>query len=199
MTEYRIRKREPLCAVSGEPFAPGDVVVSAIFEEGESFVRRDMHERHFGDPDAAFCYWKTTQPEPPPEQHRLDFDQAADFLTKLLREADPSREGLVYTLALLLARKRRVKIKATHRLPDGELLEVLIPGDEEDTLHSVRAPRLDEGRIDALQAEIAELFDLPGRAAPEPQRPEPQRPESQHPESQHPEPQPSAAPETDAG
>jgi hypothetical protein len=170
MTEYRIRKRAPACMVSGRPFESGDVVVSAIYPdpESEGFVRRDVLESEFVADGSAFSFWKTVHEEESKEDRRVDLDLALTFLDRLLREADPAREGLVYTLTLLLSRKRRVKIKETRQLPDGELLTVLVPGAEDDQLVQVRAPVLDDEKVASLQSQLAELFDFGEESSSEP-------------------------------
>ncbi|MHC4817022.1 MAG: hypothetical protein ACYTF8_03025 [Planctomycetota bacterium] len=162
MAEYKIGKRARVCCVCGEAFAPGDAIVSAIYRgpDGE-FERRDMRETHF-DPatEEPFCHWRSTEPEPAEPAHRLDYDLALSFFDRLLHEADPARDGLVYTLALLLSRKRRVKIRESRRLPEGDLLKVLVRRPEEDDEVSVRAPRLSDDDVDGLQAELEKLFDF---------------------------------------
>jgi hypothetical protein len=165
VTEFKIRRRADTCSVSGRPFLPGDVVVSVITEDGEGFLRRDMHEECFAqEKGEPFCVWRSRQPEPPAPKQALDYDFARTFFDRLVREADPAREALVYALTLLLSRKRRVRIRETRRLPEGELLRVVVPRDEEDDVVSVRAPRLNDEQIDALQAELEGLFDLPSAA-----------------------------------
>ena len=159
MADYKIRKRATECEVSGKVFEPGDVIVSAIYEDGEEFVRKDMTEECFAKEEhASFCFWRSRHPEPPAPQQRLDYDLAQTFFDRLVREADPAREGLVYTLTLLLSRKRRVKIKETRRLPEGDLLGVVVPRPEEDELVQVRAPHLTSDEVDDLQTELATLF-----------------------------------------
>ena len=91
-----------------------------------------------------------------------------DELGALLREADPAREGLVYTLTLLLSRKRRVKIRESRHLPEGDLLQVLVRRAEEDDEVSVRAPRLSDDDVDGLQAELEKLFDFGGNGTSQP-------------------------------
>jgi hypothetical protein len=163
MSEYKIARRARVCAVSGQPFAPGDVIVSVIHEEPQGFVRRDVREEHLASlPGAPFCVFRTKEPPPPPPARRVDYDLAQQFLDRLLREADPAREPLVYALTLLLSRKRRLKILETRRLPDGELLHVAVPRAEEDEIVQVRAPRLTPEQETLLQQEIARLFDFGG-------------------------------------
>jgi hypothetical protein len=171
VAEYEIGGRARVCAATGEPFDEGSMVVSAIYLEGDAFVRRDYAADRFPGPEEAFSVWKSQIPiKAEEEQFKLDFDLAGGFLEKLVAEADPQREGLVYVLTLLLSRKRRVKILKTAALPEGEqLLTVRIRGAEEDQEVQVRAPRLDAETVAALQQELAELF---GFAEPEPE-PEP--------------------------
>jgi hypothetical protein len=170
MAEYKIGKRARVCCVSGEAFAPGDVIVSAIYLGPDgAFERKDMRAAHF-DPaaDQPFCHWRSTEPEPTETPHKLDYDLALSFFDRLLREADPAREGLVYTLTLLLSRKRRVKIRESRRLPDGDLLRVAVRRAEEDDEVSVRAPRLSDEDVDGLQAELERLFDFGGNGESQP-------------------------------
>jgi hypothetical protein len=174
VSEYKITRRAHVCAVSGKPFEPGDTIVSVIHEEPQGFVRRDVREEHLGTlAGEPFCIFRTEQPPPPPPARRIDYELAQEFLDRLLREADPVREPLVYALTLLLSRKRRVKILKTNRLPEGDLLDVLIPRAEEDERVNVRAPRLSPEEESVLQQELARLFnfeqatpDAPDAAAP---------------------------------
>jgi len=167
MAGYRIGKRARVCCISGEAFEPGDRIVSAIYQgpDGE-FERRDMRDAHFDPASRPFCHWRSTEPDPAEPGQRLDYDLALRFFDRLRSEADPAREGLVYTLTLLLSRKRRVKIEESRRLPEGDLLRVRVRRAEEDDEVSVRAPRLSDEDVDGLQAELERLFDFgaPGAA-----------------------------------
>jgi len=169
LSEFKISRRAPVCAISGKPFEPGDVIVSVIHEELKGFVRRDVREENLaaieGEP---FCVFRTKQPPPPPPAKRIDYDLAREFLDRLLRDADPAREPLAYALTLLLSRKRRVKILETRRLPEGDLLRVAIPRAEEDEIVQIRAPALTPEQEAALQQEIARLFNFDSREAQEP-------------------------------
>jgi hypothetical protein len=174
VSEFRIARRAQVCAISGKPFEPGDAIVSVIHEEPQGFVRRDVREEHLGSIGGQpFCIFRTEQPPPPPAARRIDYELAQEFLDRLLREADPAREPLVYALTLLLSRKRRVKILETRHLPEGDLLLVLIPRAEEDEKVKVRAPRLSPEQETALQQEIARLFNFDPGEAPEPPPPAP--------------------------
>ena len=167
MSSYKLTKRAPVCAVSETPFAHGDEIVSAIYpepDEGEGFVRRDMLASHFTQDPAPYSHWRTVHVVEAKPDHKLDYSLALDFFRKLVAEADPARENLTYTLALLLVRKRRLKLGASRSLPEGDLLEVIAKGEEEDETIQVRAPRMTPEQVDAVQLELAGLF---GFAMPE--------------------------------
>jgi hypothetical protein len=177
VTEFRITRRAPVCAVSGKPFEPGDTIVSVIHEEPQGFVRRDVREEHLGEIQGEpFCVFRTKQPPPPPPAKRIDYELAQQFLDRLLKDADPVREPLVYALTLLLARKRRVRITETRRLPECDLLVVRIPRAEEDEIVQVRAPRLTPEEEAALQREIAKLFHFDVEEPEEASKPPPPGP-----------------------
>jgi hypothetical protein len=156
---YKFGGRAKVCGVCEGTFDPGDRIVSAVHPEGEGFARRDVHEGCFKGKEEAFSFWYSTLPESSEQQQKLDLNLARDFLAKLIREADERRAGLVYTLTLLLSRKRRVKILETKRDRGAEVLSVLMPGDEEDETHTVPVPILDAAEVDRIQAEIELLFE----------------------------------------
>jgi len=170
VNEFRLQKRSAACGKCERPFEAGATIVSLIRELGdEGFERTDLCEACSADAAAgAYSVWRAQQPAPPEDPHRLDFDLALEFFDRLVREADPAREGLVYTLTLLLSRKRRVKIRETRRVKDGEILSVVLPRAEEDETVSVRAPRLTNEDVDRLQGDLARLFGFaPEAASPE--------------------------------
>ena len=158
MAEYKIGKRARACMACEKEFGPGDAIVSAIYESGEEFTRRDVCEACFPEGRDCYSHWLTREQPVPEDPHRLDYNLALTFLDRLLWEADPARAGLTYVLALLLSRKRRVKIRETRQLPEGELLLVDVRRPEQDERVQIRAPRLAEGEEDRLQAELEELF-----------------------------------------
>ena len=158
MMNYKIGSRAKACGVCEGKFDPGDRIVSAVYAEGEGFERRDVHEGCFEGKEDAFSFWHSTLPESGEQQQTLDLNLARDFLARLIREGDERRAGLVYTLTLLLSRKRRVKILETKRDRGSEVMSVLVPGDEEDETHAVPVPTLDAEEVDRIQAEIEILF-----------------------------------------
>ena len=157
----KLDRRAGACLECAKEFAGGDTIVSAVFraEGQEEFVRRDLCSACFEAAEAEpFSVWRGTHPPPVEDQHRVDFDLALRFLAKLVEEPEEGREGLVYVLALLLSRKRRIKVLETRRTAGGETLVVSVPGDEEDAVVEIEAPTITPEAVDRVQAQLAELF-----------------------------------------
>ena len=160
MAEYKLGRRNTECAATGEPFAEGEEIVSAIFEGDEGFERRDYKAAAFTGDEGAYSFWRAHIPVKQEEAQRLDYDLALEFLRNLIREDDPEHAGLRYVLALLLGRKRRLKLKGFARKGGDEVLNLELRGDEEDEALSLPVPALDDAAREALQAELNRLFGI---------------------------------------
>jgi hypothetical protein len=160
VAEYKLGRRNPECAGTGEPFVEGEEIVSAIFGTDEGFERRDYKAAAFEGVEGAYSFWRGRIPVKEEDAHVLDFDLALDFFRKLVAENDPEQAGLRFLLGLLLGRKRRLKLKGFSRKGDREVLNLVIRGDEEDEPVSVDVPELDAEAQAALQAELNRLFGI---------------------------------------
>ena len=167
MAVWKVARLGRISSLTGEPFPPDSAVVTALFgdeeESGEDkvrgtgFVRRDYlveeatEERLAG----AFCVWHTrTASEKPASQRPLDLAMAREFLQRLLDEGSPERAPVGLALALLLMRKRRLRLV---RQGDG-WLEACWP--HEKAVVRIPSPELTEADTEALEQEIQRLFDL---------------------------------------
>lgn len=167
MAVWRISKLGRVSSLTGEPFPPDTMVVTALFGEeedagedkvrGTGFTRRDYLEAEATEERlaGAFCVWRTrTPPEVPASARPLDLGMAREFLERLLGEATEERAPVAMALALLLLRKRRLRLVGQG---DG-WLEVCWPGEKKTV--RIPAPDLTEAETEALEQEIKRLFDL---------------------------------------
>ena len=131
MPTWKVARPTKVCALSGRPLPPDAAVVAALFgvpEEvsedkvlGAGLVRKDFLVEG-NDPAAleaalkeAYCHWHTkTPPEHPGKAHRLDLGLARELLERLRAEGDPARAPVIWTLALLLVRKRQLQLVKEH-------------------------------------------------------------------------------------
>ena len=167
MAVWKVARLGRISSLTGEALPPDTAVVTALFGDeeesgedkvrGSGFVRRDFlvaeatEERLTG----AFCVWHTrTASEKPASQRPLDLAMAREFLQRLLVEGDPERAPVSLALALLLMRKRRLRL-----VRQGEgWLEARWPN--EKAVVRIPAPELTEADTEALEQEIQRLFDL---------------------------------------
>lgn len=167
MAVWKLPRRARVSSLTGEPFPPDTAIVTALYGEeeevgedkvrGAGFTRRDYREDEATPErlEGAYCVWHTrTPPEKPEEARRLDLGMAREFLERLLREGDEARRPVTLALALILVRKRRLRLVAEH----GDELEVAWPRTSES--FRIPAPPLTEADAEALEQELQRLFDL---------------------------------------
>ncbi|MDA1196086.1 MAG: hypothetical protein O2894_13025, partial [Planctomycetota bacterium] len=171
MAVWKVQRLGRVSTLTGEPFPPDVEILTALFGDdeevgedrvrGTGFVRRDYlleeatEERLAG----SFCRWRTRTAAPVPEEaKRFDLGMAREFLQRLLVEGREDRAPVCLTLALLLARKRRLTIEDQ----DATTLTCRWPGEKE--MFVVPAPLLSEAEAEALQQDIMRLFgfETPG-------------------------------------
>jgi hypothetical protein len=153
------------CASCGGAFAPGTIVVSSLYEvpddDAVPFDRRDHCGTCFdGDADTGspFSWWRSEVPQPEDKKAAFDLGVAREFLVRLLGESDPERASLRYLLALLLMRKRIVRVVEHFTDERGEMMSVRLPPDE--AVHEIACPEIDEDETLALRDQLGKLFDL---------------------------------------
>jgi hypothetical protein len=151
--EWKISKRGRSCSVCQREFKSEEVLYSGIAEIDGKFTRRDVCVSCWGQKPELFSFWKTQMPRR--EVKRLeDINAMQEFFKKLLEKPseDPSRQKITYLTALLLARKRRIRLAGSkdgrlriEKTWDGEAIEIADPiiADEE---------------LEALKQQMEQLF-----------------------------------------
>jgi hypothetical protein len=159
---WRIGHRGGACSACAEPLRPGSEAVSAIYAAGDVFERRDFCGACFQAPEkraTPFSWWSAVVPEPEKKKAVFDLGVAKEFLQRLLRDQDPSRDSLRYLLALMLMRKRGVVLVGQNQTDAGEVMVVRVPPDDE-TVHELKVVDLDEAETERLREELGKLFQL---------------------------------------
>jgi hypothetical protein len=153
--EWKISKRGRACCFCSRDFRSEEEHVSGIVEAGGRFERRDCCLPCFDRKPELFSYWKTRMPKR--EERRLeDLNAMTEFFKKLLEKPsdDPARQKIASLTALLLARKRRVKILASR---DGKLR--IEKGWDGETAE-IPDPPISDAELADLRTHMEELFDL---------------------------------------
>jgi hypothetical protein len=158
-TDWRIGKKGQACAGCGTAFPFETPFHSAIWVEAESFRRRDLCEACFrAEPAAPYSHWLTAIPRPGDHRRAFDLGLAAEFLRRLAAEEDPDRAPLAHLLALLLVRKRIVRLTDLPRGDGGPRARVEFHDGHEPL--EIPAPILSEEDVPALREELGHLLDL---------------------------------------
>ena len=163
---WKLARLGRVSSLTGEVFPPETPIVTALFGEevehedgvrGTGFVRKDFAVAEATDEllEGAYCTWRTQTPSADPEEaRRLDLQLAREFLERLLREGDEARAPVCMTLALLLARKRKLNVVEQH---DDHLI-ARWPREKET--FRVPAPEVGEADAEVLQQDLVRLFEL---------------------------------------
>jgi hypothetical protein len=154
MTDYQIQPNTRRCSITGRELRPGERVYSVLLEEAGRFTRRDYGAEVWnGPPDDAFSFWAgrviapDTRKRPP-----IDDEMLFDCFSRLEDQLEESRVRFRYVLALLLMRRKRLRLDST-RTEDGR--EVLMFRDVRTVARfAVVNPQLSDVELESVQDEV---------------------------------------------
>jgi hypothetical protein len=149
------------CSVSGKVFSEGEEFYSALKEEGETFVRVDYSPECWDELEKKdfFSFWRTKlQKSDGKKKNRLVIDVEAfyTFFRSLENEQKESRKLFRYLIALILVRKRVLRLDEIEKSPDGEALILFDSRQKQECSVSVCAAS--EEALVAAQEELNQIF-----------------------------------------
>lgn len=158
MTDYQIQPNTRRCSISGRQLLPGEKFFAVLVEEGDGFVRHDYSSESWqGPPANAFSFWAGHVP-PPEESNRPKFDDEMlmDCFQRLEGEAEPRKVSFRYVVALLLMRRRRLKVDSSSKdaAPDTLCLRCTRTG----TAYQVTDPKLSEEELEKVQEDVFQVL-----------------------------------------
>jgi hypothetical protein len=167
--DWEIKSRSEQCALTGKPFVEDEEFYTLLFQEQEGLRRMDVsltaHNGMNDEEQSPLSSWKSHfKPSPPAEAEAVGKQDAESELRRLLDKGDSETASLCRILALLLERKRMLKLRERIQ-QDGQALLVY---EHTDTQESFIVPDVDFklSELDSLRAEILEnteskLFNVP--------------------------------------
>jgi hypothetical protein len=155
--DYEVQRCSRHCAVTGRDLVAGEEYYSVLTAEGAELVRRDFSkEAWIGPPEGAIGWWKSRIPTPDAKRmHWAPNEVMLQFFEQL--EAQPDRQDMRYVLALLLVRRRVMRLEEEEHDEQGRELMVLYCPRREAT-YQVPVVVPDEARIQQIQEELARLL-----------------------------------------
>ncbi len=154
--DYEIHKSTRHCAATGRELKPGEAFYSVLKRSGAELVREDFSAEVWdAAPADALAWWKSHVPSPDakrihwaPNDVMLHlFDQLAD---------QPDQADLRYVLALLLIRRRVMRLEDTEKGEGAEEMVLYCPRREAEYRVTTAPPS--ELRIAEIQQELARLL-----------------------------------------
>jgi hypothetical protein len=153
--EWKIDRRGRACSLCGRAFGSEEEHYSGIVEAGPAFERRDLCLPCWDRKPELFSFWRTRTPRHV-ERKLENLAAMVEFFKKLLASPleEPTRQKIAYLTALLLARKRRVKLAGSR----GGRLRVEKSWDGETV--EIPEPPIGDGELDDLRVQMERLFEV---------------------------------------
>jgi hypothetical protein len=174
MTEWNIQSRAHACEACGRGFHDQEHYHTLLFDEKAAFRRLDVcqacWQKQFSDGardrKGFISYWQGIYEAPAPSPDPIQKETAESLLRKIIELNDPHFMPSAYILAVMLERKRLLKIKEQlHR--DGQRIFIYEQPKTGDVF-TVVDPNLQLNQLEAIQRDGAALLehglDSPGTA-----------------------------------
>jgi hypothetical protein len=162
MIDYEIQRCSRRCAATDRELNVGEVCYSVLVPEGAAIVRRDYAAEAWpGPPDTAIGWWQTTIVDPQAGRlHWAPSDVMLNYFERL--RDDQASEDARYVLALLLVRRRVLRVEEYAKDDLGREILVLYCGRSEAEYRVAEVMPTPE-RAAAIQQQLAELLQTHGR------------------------------------
>jgi len=157
MIDYEVQRCTRHCAASGRELQPGETFYSTLTTEGAQVVRHDYSlEAWHGPPEGVLGWWRAHMPQRNASKlHWAPNDVMLELLENL--ESLPEKQDMRYVLALLLIRRRVVRLEETEHDERGREISVLYCPRREATYRVVTDIPSEE-RTAEIQDELARLL-----------------------------------------
>jgi hypothetical protein len=165
MTEWNIQSRAHACGACGRGFHDQEQYHTLLFDEKAGFRRLDVcqacWQKQFSDGardrKGFVSYWQGVYEAPAPATDPIQKETAESLLRKIIELNDPHFIPSAYILAVMLERKRLLKIKEQlHR--DGQRIFIYEQPKSGD-LFTVVDPNLQLNQLEAVQHDVAALLE----------------------------------------
>jgi len=158
MTEYAIQPLSLRCARTGRELKPGEAYYSVLSESPDGFVRTDCcAEAWTGPPEGAIGFWRSVVPQGTKERRTvIDASVLMDCFVRLTESEDDYKRNFRFILALLLLRRKALKLVGTSREVNRDILVLRVPASDEE--YRVVNPDMSEEQLAAMQSEVEKML-----------------------------------------
>ena len=165
MNEWNIQSRAHACEACSQPFADKQPYHTLLLDEPPVLRRSDICEPCWQKQSADttrnqagfISHWQGIFEVPPPVVDAIHKETAETVLRKLIEQNDPRHAPAAYILAVMLERKRILKVKEQlHR--DGQRIFVYEQPKTGD-IFTIADPNLHLDQLEQVQHDVAQLLE----------------------------------------
>lgn len=165
MNEWHIQSRAHACEACARPFVDRQPYHTLLFDEKQDFRRQDVcpecwQKQLSGEGRARsgfLSYWQGVYEAPAPVTEAIQKETAETLLRKLIEQNDPRHAPAGYILAVMLERKRILKVKEQINR-DGRRIFIYEQPKTGD-LFTIADPNLRLDQLEEVQRDVAMLLE----------------------------------------
>ena len=171
MNEWNIQSRGHACQSCHAPFADKQTYHTILFDEKRDFLRTDVCQKCWDaqysqarDRKGFISCWQGEYEVPPAPVDAIQKENAETLLRKLVEVNDPNHAAASYILAVMLERKRILKVKEQIKTEGKRIFIYEQP--KTGDVFTIPDPNLQLNQLEEVQRDVAQLLEhgLPGEA-----------------------------------
>lgn len=164
--EWSIQARSHQCQECGRAFRNKETLHTLLRDEQNAYHRRDVCEScwvaHFAEGanhrrGFVSCWQSVYSPPAPPAPEAIKKETAETLLRKLVARDDPQHAGACFILAVMLERKRLLRVKSQTIEADCRVLIYEHP--KSGDIFTIPDPKLQLDQLEAVQRDVAGLLE----------------------------------------
>jgi hypothetical protein len=165
MTEWNIQSRAHACTACGKSFADKESYHTMLFDERADLRRLDVcqvcWQQQFSEGarerKGFISYWQGVYEAPPPPSEPIQKETAESLLRKLIELNDPHYIPAAFILAVMLERKRALRVKE-QLVREGHRVFIYEQPKSGDVF-TIIDPNLQLNQLEQVQHDVAALLE----------------------------------------
>jgi hypothetical protein len=164
MNEWNIQTRAHACQSCSAAFADKQIYHTILFDEKRDFLRTDVCQKCWDaqysqarDRKGFISCWHGQYEVPPAPVEAIQKENAESLLRKLIEVNDPKHAAASYILAVMLERKRILKVKEQIRT-EGRRVFIYEQAKTGDVF-TIPDPNLQLNQLEEVQRDVAHLLE----------------------------------------
>ena len=166
MIDWKIQSRARACQACARPFVEKQLYYTLLLDKRNILERSDVcaacweaqYAEGAHDRKGFLSFWHGVfnAPTPPPAE-AIRKESAETLLRKLLQSGDPAHGPACFILAVMLERKRILRVKAQSTIEGRR--QIVYEHPKEGDLFQITDPNLQLQQLEAVQRQVADLLE----------------------------------------